>query len=50
MDERCAYLGGQLHSSIMICLNDDRPRKIVATIKGERTSGETTYNLYSKDY
>ena len=50
MDERLAYIGGKLFSSIMVCLKDELHRKLVVKMKCEESVGETTKILFSKEF
>ena len=50
MDERLAYIGGKLYSNIMVCLKDERRRKLVVKLKCEENQGETTRILFEKSF
>ena len=50
MDERLAYIGGKLFSSIMVCLKDELHRKLVVKMKCEVSVRETTKTLFSKEF
>ncbi len=50
MDERLAYIGGKLYSNIMVCLKDERRRKLVIKLQCEENQGETTRILFEKSF
>jgi hypothetical protein len=50
MDERMAYIGGKLYSNILVCLKDERRRKLVVKLKCEENQGETTKILFEKSF
>ena len=50
MDERMAYIGGKLYSNIMVCLKDERRRKLVVKLKCEENIGEMTKILSEKSF
>ena len=50
MNERLAYIGGKLFSSIMVCLKDELHRKLVVKMKCEVSVGEKTRTLFSKEF
>ena len=49
MDERCAFIGGKMYGKILVCLRDERPRKLVVKLKCEETYNESTRTLQNKD-
>ena len=50
MDERMAYIGGKLYSNILVCLKDERRRKLVVKLKCEEKQGKTSNIIFEKSF